>query len=510
MAENVSRTGKSAKNLMVGIFGHVFTLLLSFIVRTVFIKCLSTEYLGINGLFANILTVLSFAELGIGDALVFAMYKPAKENNYKKLEQLLCFYRSAYRWIAVVVGVIGFTLSFFIDFLVAEKPSIPENFQVIFWLFLLNNVCSYLLVYKQSVLTVAQNNYIISLIRMSVKTLEILMQAAILIFTGNYYLYLIVQIIGSVGSNLAISVYVNKHYEWTRKKPQEKLDATEKKEIFKDIKALSISKIASVVSNGSDNLIIAKFIGLSSVGIVSNYTMIINSVYSFLWSAVSGLSGSFGNLNVDATIDKKRRVFNELYLLTHWIYTFVSVCIMVLATPFIHVWIGAGFSTSQAVVVALVLISYIGGINYPIFTFRTTSGYFDEAKNAYVMFGVVNVILSLILAQNWGLFGVYIATSISRLCTSEIREGYVVYKKVLALPFYKYLIRYLVTMSIFFADYGITYWLVNLVSCKGIIGFALKAIVCAVVSNAVLLMCYFHTQALKDVMKRVKFLVKKS
>ena len=509
MNRTASRTDKSIKNFTVGAIGYIVTLFLSFIARTIFIKCLSAEYLGINGLFSNILTVLSFAELGIGDALVFSMYKPAKEGNYEKLEQLLDFYRKAYRAIALVVGVVGFALSFCVDFLVAEKPAINENFRMIFLLFLLDNVCSYLQVYKQAVLTIEQDNYVASLLRMAVRVFATIAQSVVLVFTHNYYLYLIMQIAATISSNIVLAIYVNKHYSWAKKKSNSKLAIEERNAIFKDVKALAVSKIASVVSNGSDNLVIAKILGLTSVGIVSNYTLIINSIYSFLWSAISSVSSSFGNLNVDASIEKKRSVFNELYLFTLWVYAFVSISVMVLINPFISVWLGDEYLTNQAVAFALVLIVFISGINFPIFTFRTTCGYFDEAKSAYVWFAILNITLSVILGKHFGLFGVYIATSISRFCTSEIREGIIVYRKVLELPVRKYFIRYIGMLVLVFLNYEITNCIVSRIQLQGIGGFFVKAIVCAIICNMILLACFFRTVPFKNLTERGMQVIKK-
>lgn len=147
-----NRTQKSVKNMTIGMLSQLFTLWLSFVSRTVFIKFLTAEYLGISGLFSNVLTVLSFAELGIGDAMTYAMYKPVKEDNRKLVNQLMVVYKKAYTGIAVVVGAIGLGLSFFLSFIIAEPPDIPESLQLIFWLYVVNNMASYILTYKKSIL----------------------------------------------------------------------------------------------------------------------------------------------------------------------------------------------------------------------------------------------------------------------------------------------------------------------------------------------------------------------
>ena len=266
-----SRTQKSAKNMTVGMLSQLFTLLLSFVSRTIFIKYLTAEYLGISGLFSNVLTVLSFAELGIGDAMTYAMYKPVKEDNRKLVNQLMVVYKKAYIGIAIVVGTIGLLLSFFLNFIISEPPDIPESLQLIFWLYVINNMASYLLTYKKSILIAYQENYIISGVQQLSSVIQQIAQMIVLYFTRQYILYLIIQILCTILNNIIISIVVKKRYAWINEKESETLPHEVSKEIFTNVKALSISKIAGVVSNGSDNIIISKFIGLSSVGVVRTF-----------------------------------------------------------------------------------------------------------------------------------------------------------------------------------------------------------------------------------------------
>ena len=501
-------TRKSAKNALVSLISQIFTMLLNFISRSVFIHCLSAEYLGVNGLFSNVLTLLSFAELGIGGALVYAMYRPMKEKNKEKLGQLLSFYRKAYYGIALTVICIGFILSFFIEYLVAEQPKIKENMQAIFWMFLLNNALSYLLAYKQSLLMVDQKEYIVSIVRQIVLLVQICAQIALLYLTHEYFVYLICQLSGTLMVNVLLLAYVNKHYSWvTKNHINGSLDKDEKKKIFIDIKALSISKIAGVVSNGTDNLIIARLDGLLSVGIVSNYTMITNLVQNLIWNTLSGITGSIGNFNVDSSKKTKREVFNELFLLSFWIYGFVSACLVALLNPFITVWLGEDFAVGLDIVIALVAILYISGINFPYYTFRVTSGLFDSVKYNYVLFAVLNVVLSIILGLRCGLVGVYVATSISRLMTVELKEGKVVFEQVLGLNYIDYIKQYLGSFLLVILASGTALLLSNLITLSGWLGLIAKGAICVVSINAIFWIAFHNTNEYKKILERIVLLI---
>lgn len=505
-----SRTKNSAKNVAAGFACQGAALLLSFVSRSVFVMVLSSEYLGINGLFSNILTVLSFAELGIGEALSYAMYQPAKEGNREKLCQLMRLYKTAYRGIALFVTVVGVIASFFLDYLVAEKPNIPENFQLIFWLFLFNNVCSYLLAYKQSILLVEQKKYIVLYIQQGTKVAQLLLQMAILFFAHSYYGFLLVQVICTLLTNVFISLYVKKAYPWLNDRSvQAPLPQEEQHKIVKDVKALAISKVAGIVSNGSDNIVIAKILGLTSVGVVSNYTLVINSFSSILWGTLSGITGSMGNFNVNASVEKRRAIFEELYLIVHWIFCLCCTCLIVLLNPFVEIWVGTSYQTDLPIVVALVLIAYVSGMNFPVYTFRVTCGLFDEMKYPYFWSGIANVALSVVLALKMGLFGVYIATVITRLLISETVEGYIVYHKILEKPFWRYVMRYLLSLLLLAGCTLICGKIVQGVPGTGILALLIKGLVTFCLCNAILLLVFARTPTFARVCQRMKKLVDK-
>lgn len=495
--------------MAVGMATQLFTLLLNFASRTVFILFLSEEYLGINGLLSNVLTVLSFAELGIGNAMTYAMYKPVKENNRKLVNQLMRLYKKAYTAIALFVGAMGLFLSFFLDYIVDNPPEIPENFQIIFWLFVLNNMASYLLTYKKSILIAYQEDYIISCVQQVVSIVQILLQMLFLYLTRQYYLYLMIQIVMTVVNNFLIAGIVKTRYPWLNERETDPLPEETTRRIVTDVKALSISKVAGVISNGSDNIVISKLIGLKAVGLASNYVMVINSANALIWTGLSNMTSSFGNFNVDSSVEQKRRLFDELFLCSYWIYAFLTIGLATLINPFIELWIGPRFLLPPEVVLALILITYIGGVNFPVYTYQTTLGMFDKMKYPYLVSGIFNIVLSIILGKKWGIFGVYIATSITRICTSEAAGGYYVYRDGLKLPVKQYVAKYVGAFFLLLLNGSITLFAVNVIQIPGIVGFVAKVFVCSIVCNGLYLLFFFRTNAFKNLTERLIRLLKR-
>ena len=504
-----NRTRKSAINMSVGVLAQAMNLIVGFVSRSVFIHFLSAEYLGISGLLANVLTVLSFAELGIGEAMVYAMYKPAKENNQQLIRVLMKEYKKKYTIIACVVGTIGLALSFFADYLVVAPPKISENFQIIFLFYTANNVLSYFLTYKKSILIVDQKSYIVTIIAQATVLVQHVVQIAVLALTRQFYLYLVVQLACTAANNIVVSILVNKKYSWLNEGPEGKLPEEEREAINRNIKSLAIAKIAGVVSNGADNIIISKLLGLSTVGLVSNYTLITSSVSGILWNGLSSMTSSFGNFNVDSSIPHRRNLFDEIYMCAYWLYGFFTVGVITLANPLIALWLGPDFLLSNDIVWAMVSIVYVGGVNFPVYVYQTTLGMYDKMKYPYLASGVLNIVLSIVLGMKWGVFGIFLATILSRLCTSEAFGGYYVYKNGLALSPWRYVGKYVCSLAILVVNAFLTKFVVMQITIDGVMGFLIKMAVCTVVSNSIFFLAFFKTRAFKSLKNRAVMLLGK-
>lgn len=147
-----SRTEYSVLNIMTGLGGYAINTVLGFICRMVFVKCLSEDYLGVNGFFTNILTMLSLAELGIGNAVVFALYKPLAEDDKDKIASLVKLYGTAYKTIGIIVGAIGIALMPFLNVIIRNEPNIAESIYLLYIINLFNTASTYFFSYRSSLL----------------------------------------------------------------------------------------------------------------------------------------------------------------------------------------------------------------------------------------------------------------------------------------------------------------------------------------------------------------------
>ncbi|EUJ23695.1 polysaccharide biosynthesis protein [Listeria grandensis FSL F6-0971] len=458
-----TKTAFVAKNLLIGSGTQVIFLILSFINRTVFIYFLGKEYLGLDALFTNILMVLSFAELGIGNAIIFSLYKSMVDKNKARIKAIMALYAKAYRIIGLTVFIVGLLLMPFLNLFIKNPPNIPENIYMIYFLFLLNTAISYMFSYKKAIFSADQKEYVINVSQQIFFLVQSVVQLTYLYITRDYIGFIVIQVVCTLGLNIFLAVYANKKYSFLKGKTTEKLDKAEVKTIFQNVKALAMYKFGSIIMNGTDSIIIAAFLGLSVVGIYSNYLLIIAAVVTVLSRALNSITGSIGHLNNTDDDAKKEQVFKQLFFIVAWIYFLLSIILFNVINPFITLWIGESFVLGTGTVLAIVASFYINGMQFPGYTYRTTMGLFRQGRYVPIAMAVLNIILSIIFATHFGLVGVIVATIISRLVTTTLIDPYLVYrfgfKKKVGSYFKMYLGYAIITSIAFAASIPVMNWI---------------------------------------------------
>ena len=290
------RKKNSLKNIIGSMTSNIITIIIGLVAQALFIKILGSEYLGLNGLFSNIITMLGIVELGVGNAIIYNLYKPIAENNIEKIKSLMKFYKKSYIIIALVVAIIGIAIIPILPFFI-EDVSIDINIIMVYLLFLADVVCSYLLSYKRSILYANQKNYIINIIHIIYTILLNTFQILILYLTKNYYYYLVTKVFMRIFENLVISKIADKEYAFINDSA-DNLDKETEKDIFTKVRALFFHKIGSFAVLGADNIIISKYLGLVTVGLYSNYYLIINAIQTVFGQIITSFTASIGNMLV--------------------------------------------------------------------------------------------------------------------------------------------------------------------------------------------------------------------
>ena len=375
-----SRTKNTVRNVKTGAIVQIINKLMAFIVRTVFIQMLNSEYLGVNGLFTNILTILSFTELGIGTAIIFNMYKPIANDDKEKIKSLMKLYKKCYTIIGCVVFILGLLIIPFMGLIVKDAPNIKENINLIYILFLFNTASSYFFTYKKSIISAYQQQSIINNIDSIFYLSKSIFEIIFLILTKNYIVYLLIQILGTLIENIILAIKADKMFPFIKEKDVKKLPKEEKESIFSNVKSLVVYKFGTVIMNGTDNVLISSLVNVSTVGLCSNYTLIIQSVKSVIETALNGVTASVGNLNTSGDVKRKKEIFYQLTFINYIIYSFCAIAFIVLLNPFIKIWLGDSYVLQLGVSIALAVNFLIEGLRNPGYIYRTTLGLFEKGK----------------------------------------------------------------------------------------------------------------------------------
>lgn len=497
----IQRTKNATRNIVFGLLYKVMTILFPFIIRTVMLYVMGTEYVGLNSLFTSILSFLSLTELGVGSALVYSMYKPIAEDDEDQICALLNLYRKLYFYIGLIMLAIGVCLLPFLKYLVSSDCPEDINLYVLYIIYLANSVLSYLMFgYKQALLTAHQRNDLISKRSMVVQTGMYIVQIAALLIFKNYYLYIIWMPIFTVFTNLANVYIVNKMY------PQYKCRGTVSKEIESSIKkkvmALFGTKVNSIVLHAADNIVISAFLGLIMVGKYGNYYYIMNALIGVMTVVYESFTAGLGNSIETESLDKNYHDFNVLTFLNMWLVTFCSVCLLCLYQPFMRIWVGESNMFPMSVVILLVIYFYIYQIRRIVLTYKDAAGlWWEDRFRPYVVM-IVNLVGNLIMVQFIGIYGVILSTIFSMI-VSLPWENYTVFKflfKRKATEYYKKLFVYLIIAC---AVAAVT-WLCCFKIPYGIGWFLLEMVICLIIPNALMALIYFKSPEMQDALVLVK------
>lgn len=412
----MSRLDYSIKNIKYSYLAAAIGAIVGFVTRTIFVKTLGTDYLGVNGLYANVLGMLSFAELGIGSAMNYSLYKPVANGDKEKIKSLMYLYKKTYRFIALIIFTIGIAIVPLLSYVIKDAGELSHDELVTYYLiFLFNTSVSYLVSYKFSLANAEQKKYIQTNITTVGKIITNIAQIFVLLMWRNYLAYLLIQSIVQLLQHVFTAFYFDKYYPLLKEKNILPLSKKEKAPIVKNIKALVLHRIAGVVVYQTDNILISSFISLSVVGIVSNYLMIIAFGTSLVSIIFNSVVSSFGNLIATESIEKQHNIFRTYRFLAFWLYGLTGILFYILLTPFVTIWMGTDKTIGEGTLLLLVINYYMTGQRVALLNFRDAAGAYSNDKYIAVAEAAVNLIASIFLVKRIGLLGIYLGTIISGL-----------------------------------------------------------------------------------------------
>ena len=488
----MARVENSARNVKTAWILQLVHILCQFFSRTVIIRLLSIEYTGLSGLFGNVLMMLSLAELGVGEAIIFSLYGPIARKERDTVKSIMAFFKKVYICVGIAVTVVGIALTPFIEFFIKDEPDI-DHLKLIYVLYVVNTAASYFFSYKASYITANQNNYLVVLNNGIFEVIRVLAQALALWLTRNYIVFMIVGVILVVLQNLSIATVANRKYPYLKDRDAGRMPEEISEEIRKNTFAMVFHKIGSIMVFATDNLIISKFLGLAAVGFYTNYTLIADAVTSTINKFFSAIAASIGNLAATESVEKQEEVLYKVLFMDFWLYTFSCCCLAQLMSPFIRLWLGEGFVQSGLIVLLLVIKTYFTGMRGAAQTFKNAKGLYWYNRYMPIYESLINIVTSVILVKFLGVSGVILGTIISTVSTCAWIEPWVLYKYGFSKSPKGYFVKYLKYLIVFLAILGVSYLAVMWIVGNGAGAFLARLAISVLVPNLLMFLIYRKT-----------------
>lgn len=479
----LNRTGNAKRNIVFGVLLNVYKMIMPFILRTIMIYTLGVEYLGLGSLFASILQVLNLAELGVGSAMVYAMYRPIAEEDIETTCAYLQLYKKYYFGIGAVIAVSGLAATPFVPHLI--KGDIPENINVHI-LFLLNlavTVNSYWgFAYRSSVATAYQRVDLLNKIDIITLSAQCILQAIVLLLFRNYYFYTIAYVLAQIMNNMLIGIVMNKKF------PQVIPKGVLKPEIVKEtnrrIGALFTAKIGTVVVDSADTIVISAFLGLAALAVYQNYFFIITTILAFVSIIFRACMAGIGNSIIVETKQKNYADFELLTFIIIWIAGFCTACFLCLFQPFMEIWVGKDLMLSFPMVICFCIYYFVYEINQLLNSYKDAAGIWQKDRFRPLVTALSNLALNLLMVNKLGLFGILLSTILTMLFVGMPWLIHNLFSEVFdrdkMLPYVKKLLWYVGCVT---GSSMATFLICGLVRLEGIGLLLSRAVLCCIIPN---------------------------
>lgn len=489
------RSQLAVVNSSLAIITMVITYALSFVYRTVLVKVMGVEYVGITGLCSNIINLFSLAELGISWAISFYLYKPLSENDQKTVAAIINLLKKLYRYIGLFIAIAGLVILPFLTTIAKSEHPI-DNLHLIYLMFLTNTVLSYFFfAYYQILIAADRKNYILFKPSVLVPIFCTIFQISVLYFFHNFLLAVVVLCVSTLVKNLWMAWIGKKNYPYLQDYKLEKVSSELGSKIVKYIKATMIYKVSLTIQQSASSIIISSFIGVVVLGIYSNFVLIVDTIKSLILNMINPMTAIIGEINASESIEYKETIYKRLNLLMEWICCLCSVCLFVLMNPFVELWLGKDFLLPISTVSLIVFFFYFEFITAFSTKFRDACGLNHIGKFRPLFTALITVVLSLVLVRKMELNGVLVAMIIARITTITWFEPWIIHKFVIQKSVIKYYIELVLNLILTIGLIIGIYWIYTKIWDSGILIFIVLCIICLILPILVMILFYNKTEA---------------
>lgn len=495
-----SRTKNAKLNVLYGYIAQIGILVLSFVGRKIFLMFLSADYLGINGLYSNILTILSLAELGLDTAVVYSLYKPVANGDKVLIASMIRFFKKVYTGIALGIFTVGLCLIPFLRFFIDSQ--LPINDLVFYYiLFLINTVASYFIAYKVALLAAYQEQRIHKLVTLSANFILQIMYIVVLLIWKNYYAYIITTVCSTVISNLILNFVCNKIHKDIFE--IQEIVEFDKQPIKKRIFSVFFYKIGTVLINSTDNILISVLVSTLAVGYYSNYYTVVNAVSGFIAILSTSLLSGIGNFAAQGRKTEQGELFDMMVFAFHTIAAMGLIGFTLLFNNLITIWIGEQYLFDNWTVFIIAFNFYSANAIAPVWMFREANGLFDKVKFLILIRAAFNIGLSMVFGMLWGVFGIFFATAASLFLTNFWYEPRILAKEIFSRSQFVYWRKQATYLLETIVSLVLCYFITKNLG-SSFIMLILKAIIIMSMTGIVFLLCNIRSAELKRISEYIR------
>lgn len=445
-----SRLKKSLLNARVNLIFYFLSLAVAFFSRKIFLDSLGADFIGLIGTLSNLLNFLNLAELGIGAAIGYVLYKPLFEHNESKINEIISVFGYIYRWIGVIILIGGCALACFLPLIFPNNVFDLRIIYFAFFSYLSSSLIGYFINYKQTLLGADQKNYVITAYFQSAVLARTLLQVGVAYYTQNYYLWISLELLLGITHSIILNRKIKQTYPWL--KSEIKLGKAlfrKYPEVMKYTRQIFVHKIGGFVQFQTTPFLIYAFVSLKTVAFYGNYTIITDKITQLINNLLASTGAGVGNLIAEGNSKRIQQVFWELLGIRFFIAGVVSFSLLQLTEPFISLWLGHEYLLPNVVLVVIIINAFIG----------YTRGATDQFIYGYGLFHdtwapIVEICISLVIAiaggYLWGLPGVLLGSTISQLFIIGIWKPYFLYSQGFKRPISQYWLGYIKHLLIIF------------------------------------------------------------
>lgn len=424
------RVKSTLYNSVAGLINRIAAMVSVFLVRRFFVMNLETEYLGLEGLFSNILGIFSLVEFGLGTAISFDLFEPVHKKDRSQLSSFMMLYKKAY----YILGAVIFALSLcFVPLMlnfIKDYTIDGGNIKLYFIIYASGVSVTYFFSYKRTLLFALQKNYIVLMVDSAIKILLSILQIYVLINYHNYLLYLVLIVLANISANIVVSIICDRGHYYDRK-CAEPLSEYYKQKIIADVKAIAVTNISWQGIVSTDNIIISLLTGVMNLAKNANYTLMTAAISSIISSVLGGVSASVGDLLAEKDRKKIREYFHRYCFIYFICSSYAALGLFFVSADVITLWVGRDFVFDTCIVFVISFNLFLSLVLKPLGDYQNYSGCFVYYKSYSVVTLLINLSVSVIFAKIWGVIGVFLG-SLAAYIFMIIVFANIIYKHIFA------------------------------------------------------------------------------